>query len=208
MRLADADLLPFQFTNFADTIKKYLDELQKTLKDQRSEAEERTKNLQDGVYDAVSDPKNPMGPPKVLEPTPYLNFAPLENALAALTKSAQRYQDAVSKLRSAHDLQLPDQTEKEINADLMRTERTLTTAQGLTDRPWFKHAIYAPGAYTGYGVKTLPAIREPLEVRHYAQAEAGIPVVAGVLQNEANLINSIAEKIEAATGGATPQQGQ
>lgn len=209
MRLADADLLPFQFTNFADTVKKYVDELQKTVKDQRDEAEERSKELQEGVYDAVSDPKKPMGPPKALEPTPYLNFAPLENALAALTKSAERYSDAVSKLRSAHDLQLPEQTEKEINADLMQTERTLTTAQGLTDRPWFKHAIYAPGAYTGYGVKTLPAIREPLEVRHYEQAEAGIPVVAGVLQSEANLLNSIAEKVEAAAGATSAaSQGQ
>jgi len=129
------------------------------------------------MYQAVSDPKQPMGPPPALPPVPYLNFAPLENAIAALTRSTQHYQTALVAA-SAGGLHLPEATLADLNAKLLRSERLLTNAQGLPDRPWFKHQIYAPGAYTGYGVKTLPAIREPLEERKYQEADAGIPVEA------------------------------
>ena len=196
MRLADANLLPYQFTDFADTIHKYIDELQKLLKDKQQEAKERNKEIEEGVYNAVSDPKRPLGAPPALEPAPYLNFAPLLNAVDELTKSAQHYQDVVKK---AGDLQLSADSLKQLNATLMRSERVLTDPQGLPGRPWFKHQIYAPGAYTGYGVKTLPAIREPLEERRYKDAEAAIPGVAKVIQDEAALIDSAAQQLEAAT---------
>src|SRR5207248_1928279 len=117
---------------------------------------------------------------------PYLNFAPLLNAADQLTKSAQHYQDALKK---AGDLQLQPEALRALNAQLIRSERVLTLPQGLPGRPWFKHQIYAPGAYTGYGVKTLPAIREPLEERRYNDAEAAIPMVAKVIQDEARLID-------------------
>ncbi|HKU22110.1 MAG TPA: transferrin receptor-like dimerization domain-containing protein, partial [Terriglobales bacterium] len=87
------------------------------------------------------------------------------------------------------------------NAKLLRSERLLTYAQGLPERPWFKHQIYAPGAYTGYGVKTLPAIREPLEERKYQEADAGIPVVAKVIADEAALLDSMASEVEAGREG-------
>ncbi|HEV2114300.1 MAG TPA: transferrin receptor-like dimerization domain-containing protein, partial [Terriglobales bacterium] len=169
MRLADADVLPYQFTDFADTIHKYVDELQKLLKDKQQEAKERSKEREEGVYNAVSDPKRPLAAPPALEPAPFLNFAPLLNAADELTKSAQHYQDALKK---AGDLQLSADSLKQLNATLIRSERVLTTPQGLPGRPWYKHQIYAPGAYTGYGVKTLPAIREPLEEHRYKDAEA------------------------------------
>ena len=89
----------------------------------------------------------------------------------------------------------------DLNAELLRSERELTEAQGLRERPWFKHQIYAPGAYTGYGVKTLPAIREPLEERKYQQADAGIPVVAKAIANEAALLDSIAAELESSRKG-------
>jgi len=196
MRLADADLLPYQFTDFADTIHKYIDELQKLLKKKQDEAKERSKEMDEGVYDAVSDPKRPLAAPQKLTPAPYLNFAPLQNAADDLTRSAEHYQTVLKKVSEPSGIQLPEATLRKLNAKLIRCERALTSAQGLAQRPWFKHQIYAPGAYTGYGVKTLPAVREPLEERHYAQAQEGVPVVATVLEAEAALIESIASDLD------------
>jgi N-acetylated-alpha-linked acidic dipeptidase len=192
--------LPYEFSDMADTIHRYAGELEKLLADRQKEAVERQQELKEGMYQAVSDPKQPMGPPPALPPVPYLNFAPLENAIAALTRSTQHYQTALVAA-SAGGLHLPEATLADLNAKLLRSERLLTDAQGLPDRPWFKHQIYAPGAYTGYGVKTLPAIREPLEERKYQEADAGIPVVARVLADEAALLDSLASEVETARNG-------
>ncbi|HET7748894.1 MAG TPA: M28 family metallopeptidase [Terriglobales bacterium] len=200
MRLADSDLLPYEFSDMADTIHRYAGELEKLLADRQKEAVERQQELKEGMYHAVSDPKEPMGPPPALQPVPYLNFAPLDNAIAALTRSAQHYQTALVTA-SAGGLRLPQATLADMNAKLLRSERLLTEAQGLRERPWFKHQIYAPGAYTGYGVKTLPAIREPLEERKYQEADAGIPIVAKVVSDEAALVDSLAAEVESAKQG-------
>lgn len=196
MRLADGGVLPYQFTDLADTIHKYVDELQKLSKQKQDEAKERGKEMDEGVYNAVSDPKRPLGAPTSVEAAPYLNFAPLLNAADQLTRSAQHYQDVVKK---AGDFELQPEALRALNAKLIQSERVMTAAQGLPGRPWFKHQIYAPGVYTGYGVKTLPAVREPLEERRYKDAEAAIPVVAKVIQDEAALIDSAARELETAT---------
>ncbi|HEU5334336.1 MAG TPA: M28 family metallopeptidase [Terriglobales bacterium] len=197
MRLADADLLPFEFSDLADTVHGYATDLEKLLADRQKEAAERQQELKEGMHQAVSDPKHPMGPPPALQPVPYLKFAPLDNAVAALINSAQRYQTALVAA-SAGGLHLPQNTLADLNTKLLISERLLTSQEGLRDRPWFKHQIYAPGAYTGYGVKTLPAIREPLEERKYDEAEAGIPVVAKAISDEATLLNSLATEVESA----------
>jgi N-acetylated-alpha-linked acidic dipeptidase len=202
MRLADADLLPYEFSDLADTVHRYAGELEKLLADRQKEAVERQQELKEGMYQAVSDPKDPMGPPTALKPVPYLNFAPLDNAIAALTRSAQRYQTALVAA-SAGGLHLPADTLATLNAKLLQSERLLANAQGLRDRPWFKHQIYAPGAYTGYGVKTLPAIREPLEERKYSEADAGIPIVAKAVADEAALLDSLAAELESRREGKT-----
>jgi N-acetylated-alpha-linked acidic dipeptidase len=80
----------------------------------------------------------------------------------------------------------------------MQSERKLTNSQGLPNRPWFKHQLYAPGFYTGYAVKTMPAIREALEQKQWKQAEEAIVVVAAVLREEAALIASAAASLAAA----------
>ena len=98
---------------------------------------------------------------------------------------------------------MPAATVRDLNTKLLRSERELTDAQGLRERPWFKHQIYAPGAYTGYGVKTLPAIREPLEERKYREADEGIPVVAKAIADEAALVESLAVEIETGRAGRT-----
>src|SRR5262244_2317213 len=92
MRLADAEILPFEFTDFADTIHQYVDELQKLLKAKQDEVTERDKQLDEELFSATSDPRRPTVAPPREDAPPHLNFAPLQNALDALTKSADHYQ--------------------------------------------------------------------------------------------------------------------
>jgi N-acetylated-alpha-linked acidic dipeptidase len=114
-------------------------------------------------------------------------LAPLQNAKARVDESAKAF-DAAWKTRTAVG-PLPAETQKALDAVLMTAERSLTRAEGLPRRPWFVHQVYAPGFYTGYGVKTLPAVREALEQREFTQAEDQARVVAGVLEGFAGQID-------------------
>ena len=65
---------------------------------------------------------------------------------------------------------------------LYRTERAFRHEAGLPKREWFKHLVYAPGFYTGYGVKTLPGIREGIEQNHWDEARSFVPIVATAIR--------------------------
>ena len=190
MRFADADVLPYQFTDFADTVKKYADEVKKLLADQQDEAKETNQRLDDGVYAATSDPRRPTVAPPRAEIPPFINFAPLDNALSNLASSADRYKKASASIRNGNV------NFSALNQLLLQSERRLTLDQGLPRRPWYKHMIYAPGWYTGYSPKTLPGIREAIEEKRYSEAEEQVLNVAKVLQAEADLINQAAGELE------------
>jgi len=199
MRLADAELLPYDFTDFADTIHKYVDELQKLLKDKQEKVSEQNKELEEGLFSATADPKEKSVPPPMEEVPPHLAFAALQNASDALTRSAEHYQKALDKITKNGSLTLSEGSSLEaINTKLLQTERKLTSEDGLPGRPWFKHMIYAPGYYTGYGVKTIPGVREAMEQKKWKEADEQIARVAQILQDEATLINSIATELEGA----------
>ena len=190
MRLAAADLLPFDFSNFTDTIHKYIDELQKLAKTKRDEITERNKQLDEGVFVATADPKRTLVPPKREDVPPFLNFAPLDNGLAALQRSSDHYEKAVQKL------DLNKKSLDSINRKLTQAERALTLPDGLPGRPWFKHQIYAPGMYTGYGVKTIPGVREAIDQKQWRLADEQIVRAGKVLENEAAVIEDIAKEME------------
>jgi len=198
MRLVDAELLPFDFSDFADTIHRYTDDLKKLLKGKQDEVREQNKEIEEGVFAATADPQKTFVPPKTEEVPPYLNFAPLENATDALTQSAQRYRKAVEKANANGGAALASAPLSALNALLIQSERKLTSPEGLPGRPWYKHEIYAPGVYTGYGVKTMPAVRESIEQKKWKQADEGIIEVGRILAAEAALINSAAAELEKA----------
>ncbi len=197
MRMADAEVLPYEFNDFAETVQKYRGELKQLLKTMQDQIKERDREITEGAFAATIDPKNPTIPPVAEDVPPYLNFAPLDNAVDALTRSSERYEKASKKLAGL-TTPLGAETVKAINTKLIQTERMLTNPAGLPGRPWFKHLIYAPGFYTGYGVKTIPGVREAIEQKHWNEAETEIERVAAALQNEAGLIGSIASDIEKA----------
>jgi len=197
MRLADADLLPFDFSNFADTMQLYLTQLKKLAQDKRNEAIERDRELDDGLFKAVNDPRRPKVAPPREEVPPYLNFAPLENAVAQLDRSAKRYQEMLQKAWAAPQ-GLPAATLAGLNQKLMESERRLTDDAGLPRRSWYKHMIYAPGVYSGYGAKTMPGVREAIEQKRWPEANAEIVRVAKILENESALIDSATDQLTAA----------
>ena len=187
MRLANAELLPLDFTNFADTMRRYAGELDKLLQDRRAEVEERNRQLEEGVFTAIADPRRKFVPPAVEPLPPPLDFKPLNAAVDALARAAERYEKALaaSSLRSA----------ELVNGKLMEVERRLTDPAGLPGRPWFKHQIYAPGFYTGYSAKTIPMVREGIELKKWREAEEGIARVSGILMSEAALIDAAAAEL-------------
>jgi N-acetylated-alpha-linked acidic dipeptidase len=191
MRFADEDLLPFEFTNEASTIKRYSDEIQKLLLSKQEELREQNQEIDEGVFTATVDPKVKMIPPNREETPPYLNFAPLQNAVDVLSKSAERYHRATLKVSQTMKTSF-----ESVNRRLIESERKLTAGEGLPGRPWYKHQIYAPGFYTGYGVKTIPAVREAIEQKQWKLAEAEILKVADVLEGEADDINAAAAELE------------
>ncbi len=186
LRLANAPRLPFEYMGFADNVALYVTELIELADKMRKETEVSNKLINDGIYAAALDPNKTLGPPAVEEPVPHFNFAPLENALDRLQTAAGGY-DAMAKKY--------DTTSAEINQLLYTSERLLTLDAGLDGRPWYKHHIYAPGFYTGYGVKTIPGVREAIEQREYETVEPQIEVAAAILNLMSERIELLTSKI-------------
>jgi N-acetylated-alpha-linked acidic dipeptidase len=198
MRMADADLLPFDFKELGSTVQLYVKQLKKLADDQRAAIIERDKELDDGLYAAINDPRYPMNPPPREDVPPHLNFAPLDNAADALTASAERYDAALGKAWAAGDATIAPATLADLNGKLAASEQELTTEEGLLRRGWYKHMIDAPGVYSGYGAKTIPGVREAIEQKHWDEANSEIVRVAKVLNVETGLINSAAAELETA----------
>ncbi|MGO9087858.1 MAG: transferrin receptor-like dimerization domain-containing protein [Terriglobales bacterium] len=199
MRLADADLIPYEYTALADTIGKYVTELEKLLKDKQDEINERNLELKEGVFTAVADPhKTSVPPPRETVP-PFMNFAPLKNGVESLKRSADRYQAAVAKAQAEGAPPLSPQALDSLNTDLLKIQRAFLNERGLPERPWFKHQVYAPGAYTGYGAKPLAAVREYMDAKKWTEADAQVPMVAKALEDAAAAIGKAADELEAST---------
>jgi len=188
LRLANADLLPFAFTNLSETIQTYVKDLQ-SLRDRRAEQiTERSRSIDDGLFKVTSDPRDPVTAPQRQRPAPQLNFAPLLNALDSLNHTASRYEKAYGRAVTEGRTNIA----KSVNARLIQAERALTSAEGLKNRPWYVHMLYAPGFYTGYGVKTIPGVREAIEQGEWQDADREIARAAAAVEREATLISGLA----------------
>jgi N-acetylated-alpha-linked acidic dipeptidase len=181
LRLANAGILPFEFTHFSRVAEKYLREVTKLLENMREETVQKNQLINDRTLEVVADPKETFVAPKLESPVPYLNFAALQNSLDRLKESAQNYETSMNALFSASQGLRPE-AEKSLDGILMKTERALTQSEGLPRRPWFRHQVYAPGAYTGYGVKTLPGVREAIERRDWKEANDQVQILAKTLE--------------------------
>jgi N-acetylated-alpha-linked acidic dipeptidase len=183
LRLANADTVPFEFSNFAETVNQYAGEVTRLAETLRDDTRTLNQAISSGMLKAVQDPTETFVVPSPREPVPFLNFAPLQNSIARLNESVKNYQ-AAAKGKQVSLASLDEA--------LYKSERALTRTQGLPRRDWFRHQIYAPGFYTGYGVKTLPGIREAIEQRDWKEAAEQIEIVSKVIDNFAAEIDKAA----------------
>jgi len=142
LRLADAPVLPFAFSAAARNYHRYAEDIARLA--QRSDTTRR------------------------------LDLAPLQGAVARLDSAAGRYEAALAPLEGMTADQVTRRAAAldRVNRMLYLTERATTDTAGLPRRPWFRNLIVAPGLYTGYGVKTMPGIREAVELNLPAEAQA------------------------------------
>ena len=183
LRFANADYLPLTMGNLSDTISMYAKEVMKVATDERDAIAERNRRINEKTFEAVDDPTKRRVAPKAEAPAPILNFAPLQNALARLEESCRSYDNAM-KDAAANRLRSRD-VQQSLDDALRQIELAMITDSGLPRRPWYRHQIYAPGFYTGYGVKTLPGIREAIEQHNWNEADAQIMVVANTIERVA-----------------------
>jgi N-acetylated-alpha-linked acidic dipeptidase len=162
LRLSEAPVLPFRFSDTSETLSRYVAEIQK---------------LHEG---------KPGAPP--------LDLGPVTGAIDRLARSAQRYEKAYASVPGASAAAMLTRTEalRVLNELVYSSERRLGNEKGLPRRSWFRHQIYAPGFYTGYGVKTLPQIREGIEEGQWDEAREGVANVSAA-------IGALAEQIDRAT---------
>ncbi len=167
LRLADAAVLPFQFTDTVDTFMRYVAELE-------------------ALAAAKKDAK--------------VDLAPVRAAVESLQRASRAFEQAYRDVDRAASATLGARAElRTVNKLLLQSERKLGNSDGLPRRDWFKHQIYAPGFYTGYGVKTMPQIREGLEENRAEEAQGGVRTVSAAVNALAAQVNEAAQALQKAT---------
>jgi N-acetylated-alpha-linked acidic dipeptidase len=195
MRAADADVLPFRFSDMADHIKTYMNQIMDKMNLMRKKRKYQLKLHADSAYILASDPRKPLYPPKIKARVPHINFAPLQNAVARLSHSATAYDSAFSA-QAKKNFALSKNKLVSLNGQLQSISQALLSKQGLPKRPWYRNMIYAPGYYTGYGVKTLPGVREAVEQRKWKRAGKEMALTAQIINRYANEIDQAAKLLE------------
>jgi N-acetylated-alpha-linked acidic dipeptidase len=195
LRTADADVLPMRFSDFADTVGQYVEELHKLADDLRERTEQQHRLLDEHAFTLAADPTETYLPPERESSVPYFNFAPLDNALSKLRKSAKACDEACAKAADS-DFKSNEPKLARLNALLQGLEQTLVFSRGLPGREWYRHMIYAPGLHTGYGVKTLPGVREAIEQRHWPEVDQYMTIIAGALNAYGDRLDEVRSELK------------
>jgi N-acetylated-alpha-linked acidic dipeptidase len=195
MRLADADTLPFAFGGFAESVEQYAHEVLELLADSREDARRHNTLLSQGDLQAAANPAEGLVAPTAKHAPPDLDFSEIDRRLKQLKSSAAAFNAAHQQL-AAQDYRMRAADRRSLDKLLMQAEGRLLREEGLPGRPWFRHHIYAPGLYTGYGVKTLPGVRESIETQNWAEARIQIEKLAQILAGYAAHIDRAAELID------------
>jgi N-acetylated-alpha-linked acidic dipeptidase len=178
MRMANADVIPMNFTSFYTTVNEYVAEIKSMADEMRTDAELEQKMAKEKLFELAADPTLKVAPPILRSEVPYFDFSALENSLVELRGKADEFQSL-----STAAMSLSADKKKKLNEILYMAERSLVREEGLPRRKWWKHQIYAPGFYTGYGVKTIPGVRESIEERQWKDAQENIDIVAETIKN-------------------------
>ena len=106
----------------------------------------------------------------------------------AVTVAARHFQEAGAKIMSRQK-NVPRDVAR-LNQALLNAERALLVPQGLPHRPWFRHAIYAPGEYTGYAAVVIPGVNEALDKGDAERARQQLAVLAAALDRAAKALEA------------------
>jgi N-acetylated-alpha-linked acidic dipeptidase len=185
LRMSDADELPFDFTYLVKTIDSYSLDLMNLVQSRRESTDLENRIISSGGYAIGEDPTKKYVISPVKPDVPYLDFSPLQNALHQLEISVERVNTLIKNNITANSVSVT------FNRSLYKAEQQLLIENGLPRREWYKHSIYAPGFYTGYGVKTLPGIREAIEQRNWNEAQQQITADAKAIMNLAEYFNAL-----------------
>ena len=184
LRMANADVLPFDFRSLYKTINGYVNELIELTNQMRESTAVENEVIKTKAYQLANDPKKNLNVPVVKDEEPYLDFSPLQNAMAALEKSTNQLNQVWNKKINTSNIE-------SFNTALYQAEQQLLLANGLPRRSWYKHSIYAPGFYTGYGVKTMPGVREAIEQRNFKEAQEQIQTTAEAINKFSKYLSNI-----------------
>jgi N-acetylated-alpha-linked acidic dipeptidase len=196
LRLANAELLPFEFTGLSRRVRDDLANVQELLKGVRDSVEEQNRQIEESTFVAVNDPRWPLVAPSIETVPPHLNFAPLENAAERLARAAERFEVALDTASANGGKALKSSGIEQLNEALLRSERLLAPREGLPRRPWYRNLLSAPGWYTGYSPKTLPGIREAIEAKRWSEAEQQAARLGAVVDEEAALLEKMTSMLE------------
>jgi N-acetylated-alpha-linked acidic dipeptidase len=189
MRLADADVIPYDYTDLAGTVKDYTGQLKRLVSGMAADVKKHNQEVRDSSLFLTTDPRHPMIAPVIEADIPKIDFSPLDSAVASLSRAATSYHtiftSALARATTSEDFAA-------LNMRLIQSEHMLTSDAGLPGRPWFKHLLYAPGVNTGYGVKTIPGVREAIEAKDWTLARSEMVRVSAALNAEAALITQAA----------------
>ena len=177
----------------AENISKFIESNKKFTELVKKKTEQRNKLLDQNAYTIAGNPQKTYLPPNRLDDLPAFDFSPLDGAHKRLEASAWKYEKALAGLQKGS---LSAEQKSQINRLLKDVEQAMTHPDGLPRRPWFQNMIYAPGFYTGYGVKTLPGIREGLEERNWDEVYKYIEEVAKALDRASAKINAAIQILE------------
>jgi N-acetylated-alpha-linked acidic dipeptidase len=148
LRMADADIVPFDYEEYGKEVSAYLDAANKKA---QIEFGEKTPSFR-------------------------------ESALAA-----KHFEEAGSRMLARESK--PANDAAAINKELTETERALLTPQGLPQRPWFRHAIYAPGEYTGYAAVVIPGINEAIDQHNLEETRRGLETLTSALNHATKILD-------------------
>jgi N-acetylated-alpha-linked acidic dipeptidase len=200
LQVAESDVLPFQFTDFAETIDRYLVDLHTLCDETREETQKQAKFLDSGAYVLAADPEKHLLPPERKTEVPSIDLTPLSESLKNLKKSASSYDAALHRAQENGFSSIRAEQIAALNQLLQGIEQTLLSGDGLPGREWFRHLIYAPGMNTGYDVKTLPGIREAIEARQWNEAIQYVGRTAACLDAYRDRIDKATSMLEDSAG--------
>ena len=192
LRLANAEVLPFDFTGTAAALAGYVAEIRALVDEMREQSRRHDLLVRQGIPVLAGDSDAPLVPPSPAGEVPALEFGPLDDAAAGLAVAADRYAKSLSAFRTSPAV-LTHAELARLNRILRQSERLLAPAKGLPGRPWYRHLVHAPGHYTGHAVKTLPGVREAIEQRQWTEVEPAVHAAARAIEGYAAEVGKAAE---------------